>query len=149
MKAVIGHNLYGLHKAFPSDAQYITVIRHPLSGIISRYNYVKSNRHHYLHDKKNQQAPTLERYVEALRAKELNNGILRAFLGEDYAKKPFYQRHRSMIDTALKHVEKRFVSIVIQEHFDESVERFCAMNEWQHLKLYRRTKQDRFLYNTR
>ncbi|UTF59557.1 sulfotransferase family 2 domain-containing protein [Gilvimarinus sp. DA14] len=135
LKAVIGHMPYGLHEAFDSDAQYITVLRHPISRILSHYNFVKENSNHYLHERLKNEAPTVGDYVERLKSKELNNGMLRFFLGRDHNKIPFDGCHREMIEIALDRVEKRFVNVGIQEHFEDSVKLICKSNNWESLEI--------------
>ncbi|NQZ03481.1 sulfotransferase family 2 domain-containing protein [Idiomarina sp.] len=138
VKAVIGHMPYGLHRAFESDAQYITVIRHPISRVLSHYNFVKENPNHYLYERVKNEAPTISDYVERLNSKELNNGMLRFFLGPEHVKIPFDGCRLEMIDVALDRVEKRFVAVGIQEYFQQSVEQFCKFNNWEMPKIQSR-----------
>lgn len=130
-KVVLGHMPYGLHRAFESDAQYITFLRHPISRILSHYNFVKESPRHYLHDKTKNEAKTVADYVERLKSKELNNGMLRCFLGKDHQKIPFGGCRREMIEVALERIEKRFVAVGIQEYFEESISHLCTVNDWK------------------
>ncbi|GGW82344.1 sulfotransferase family 2 domain-containing protein [Alteromonas halophila] len=130
IKAVVGHMPYGLHEVFDNDAQYITVIRHPLGRILSHYNFVKESPSHYLHERMENEASTIVDYVQKLESKELNNGMLRFFLGPDHVKIPFGGCTRDMVDIAMERVEEKFVAVGVQEYFAESVDLFCKVNNW-------------------
>ena len=130
IKIVFGHMSFGLDCHFPSGCQYVTMLRHPISRIVSHFNFVKNNPCHYLHDKVMKGSGLIENYVEESQALELNNGMLRNFIGDSHRAIPFGQCKISDIEVVINKIDNNFVAIGIQEYFDESVDYFCEKIGW-------------------
>jgi len=47
-----GHLSYGWHELLPQEATYFTIVRDPVSRVVSHYNYVKfrTDHRHYLRE---------------------------------------------------------------------------------------------------
>ncbi|MFN2161645.1 MAG: sulfotransferase family 2 domain-containing protein [Candidatus Promineifilaceae bacterium] len=59
-----GHMGFGLHRYFPQQSKYLTILREPVSRILSSYHYAASSRLHPLHKVVMAQDFSLDRFLE-------------------------------------------------------------------------------------
>ena len=72
---VYGHLAYGIHQPIADDYRYLSIIREPVSRVVSYYNYAKRSKHHYLHQQIRDMSFT--EFINSDITSELKNGQLR------------------------------------------------------------------------
>lgn len=130
IKCVIGHMSFGMHVLFPNEAQYITMMRHPVDRIISHYNYVKTTEGHYLHNNYDIKKMSLENYIKNVKSPELNNGQVR-MLSNTVTKVSYGKCESDMLLLAAKNISNYFLHAGIQEEFQTSVQQLCNKLSWK------------------
>jgi len=142
LKVLFGHMEFGLHRYFPNGAQYATVLRHPVSRIVSHYNFVRRSPAHYLHDKVVGEGISVADYIEGTRSKELNNGQVRILFGEEHKRIPFGECSSEHLDRAMENLENHFVFVGIQEKFRQSTEALARIMNWSVPEIKNRNVSD-------
>lgn len=123
-RLVIGHFRYGVHEWLPGESSYITIVRHPLSRVISHYLYLSENNPAVLADGKRR----LD-LVEALELRvtvDLDNAMVRCFGGIDDKELPPGTVGYEAYDRALHNLRTAFSFVGHQECAEES---YAAMRE--------------------
>lgn len=125
-----GHLSYGWHELLaPRESRYFTIMREPVSRVVSHYNYVRSHENHYLHPHVVEGKMTLAEYVESGVTTEVNDGQARQMSGvEDIVQDPFGRSnveyggdHASLLRQALENVEAHFLLVGMLERFEETM----------------------------
>ncbi len=49
-RVVAGHVHYGVHEHIPHECVYVTMLREPVSRVVSMYHFIRGNPKHWLHD---------------------------------------------------------------------------------------------------
>lgn len=130
LRLVCGHLSFGWHQLLPAEAQYFTLLRDPVSRVLSHYNHVCTHDDHYLHADVVREKMTITDYVESGITCEVNNGQLRQIVGiEDIIQIPYgvsvlpYGRdHSAALEQALENVQNNFLLVGLLERFDESLD---------------------------
>lgn len=117
LKFVHGHAKFGFHKHLKQPARYITMLREPVSRIISLYYFIHQNPAREMLPEKH--CPTLSSYLDT-RLKALDNRQTRAIAGPKAARVPFGKVTPEMLERAKKNLET-FLMVGVTERFDESV----------------------------
>jgi len=134
-KVLFGHMSFGLHRAFPAGAQYLSMVRHPVARVVSHYRFVKRSPNHHLHDLVRRKALSLADYVDGTAAQVLNNGQVRCLFGDAHRQIGFGDCGREMLEQALSHIDEHFVFVGVQELFEYSVSRLCRALGWAEVEL--------------
>jgi hypothetical protein len=130
IRLVCGHLSFGWHELLlPVQAQYFTLLRDPVSRVVSHYNHVCAHEDHYLHADVVSKKMTIADYVESGITCEVNNGQVRQIMGiEDIIQIPYgvsvlpYGRdHNTALEQALKNIQDHFLLVGLLERFDETV----------------------------
>lgn len=136
----IGHNCFGIHRFLPQPFEYITILREPVSRIISLYTYSKNNPTAYYH--KYAKEKSLEEFALNTPLMELDNGQTRFIAGDEkdifINRTPINRIDHSLLDKALYNINNYFSFVGITECFDESVLMMTKIFDWTsayHLKL--------------
>lgn len=108
-----GHFDYGIHQYFNQEVEYFTFLRNSEERLMSFYSYVKRRPENRLYNVVNNNKMSFSDFI-LLNDKDGNNGQIRKLSGIDGEEK-------SMLETALKNIEKHFPVVGLQEHFDESL----------------------------
>ncbi|MCS3668061.1 hypothetical protein GGP77_002304 [Salinibacter ruber] len=126
-----GHLSYGWHELLPQDATYFTVVRDPVSRVVSHYNYVRfrTDHSHYLRETVEEEDMSIAEYVTSGVCDEMNNGMVRLLAGvEDIVQEPYGDsvlpygtNDPALLERALENIDNHFVFVGLQEHFDESL----------------------------
>jgi hypothetical protein len=113
---VQGHLHYGIHRYLPRPAAYITLLRDPVTRVVSLYRYIRNNPRHRLHDQVTSSQMSLETFLlrDTARA-ELVNGQTRMLSG---AGEP--DPGPAELDRAKEHLES-FEVVGVTESFDASL----------------------------
>jgi hypothetical protein len=79
---VRGHILYGVHEKLGIDPVYITILREPVSRVVSTYRYIKRSSNHPLHAVVHDRSMSLSAFVESdIDREEVVNGQTRQLAG--------------------------------------------------------------------
>ena len=117
IKFIHGHTKFGFHKHLHQPAQYITMLREPISRVVSLYYFTHHNPNRDIPPHKH--CPTLSSYLDT-HLKAFNNNQTRAIAGPQAVKVPFGEEPPEMLELAKQNLEQ-FLMVGITERFDESV----------------------------
>lgn len=117
LQFVHGHAKFGFHQHLSQPARYITMLREPVSRIISLYYFIHQNPTREMPPEKH--CPTLASYLDT-RLKALDNRQTRAIAGPTAARVPFGEVTPEILEMAKKNLET-FLMVGVTERFDESV----------------------------
>ncbi|MBF2000023.1 MAG: sulfotransferase family 2 domain-containing protein [Synechococcales cyanobacterium M58_A2018_015] len=140
----VGHCCYGVHRLLPTPYTYITLLREPVSRVISLYYYSRSNStafyHHHAVNK------SLEDFALHTPLMELDNGQVRFIAGDPHDcfinRTPIGRCDRSLLELAKRNIERDFSWVGLTEYYDQSLLLLAKQMNWNHcLYLRRNTKQ--------
>ena len=121
-RAVVGHLHYGVHEHFPRECAYITVLREPVSRVISSYYYIKGDPRHWLHDELVRTGMGLEEFVRTSADPGVDNEQTQLIAGVGsgglHSGRPVAVGPDEL-EQAKRNLE-RFLVVGINERFDES-----------------------------
>jgi hypothetical protein len=128
IRCVLGHMPLGIHEELPGPAVYITLLRHPVTRLVSHYRHVRAHPEHPLHAAAMARGMDLERYAGSDLSPELDNGITRLLSGAD-------PRDRAplpgaALDRARANLRDHFAAVGLTERFDESLLLFRRLLGW-------------------
>ena len=109
-----GHMLYGLHKALPQPATYITVLRDPVDRVISSYYFMRSYKLHPLYWKLRRENWSLEDFV---RNSPRDNVQSKIVAGADYTP----PCTREIVEQAKHNLRHHFTVVGLSERLEESL----------------------------
>lgn len=137
-----GHMPFGLHRHLPSPAAYVTILREPVSRMISHYHYVLATKAHYLHEEVVSKRMSLHDYVVSGISEELDNGQTRLLAG--YIDEiPVGECTDELLDLAIENIENHFLVVGISERFDETLLRMYGALEWRRTPFYVRQNENK------
>jgi hypothetical protein len=116
-RLILGHTIFGLHEYVPRPSTYITLMRDPVSLVLSQYYYVRRTPGHWLYE--TAQRMTLDEYVRSGVSLETDNSQTRAISGDTTTE--FGHCSRAMLDVARRNIEEHFSVIGLVERFDASL----------------------------
>lgn len=119
IKVLKGHMYFDSRSYLPKSSAFITVLRDPISRIISHYFYVRRFPKHYLHHDVTSRNLSLEEYVKNPLSEELDNGQTRLLSGVTGV--PIGGVTRMMLEVAKENLRKYFTVVGITEKFDETL----------------------------
>jgi hypothetical protein len=127
---LFGHLSYGWHELLaPRQSRYFTIVREPVSRVVSHYNYVRSHEKHYLHSPVTDGKMTIVDYVESGVTTEVNDGQVRQISGVEDIVQSAYGRsdveyggdHASLLERAQANLKSHFLLVGLLERFDDSM----------------------------
>jgi hypothetical protein len=122
---VRGHVPYGIHEAIGMDALYITMLREPVSRVVSVYRFVWRNPDHPLHTVVRSNGMTLRDFVtHDVDREDVFNGQTRLIAGRSDA-----DPDSTALVRAKEHL-RDMAAVGIVEKFDESVMLFRERLDW-------------------
>ncbi len=125
LRMVVGHVHYGLHERLPGISSYVTLLREPVSRVLSLYRYIATNPKHYLH--KDVADHGLMEFVSSdADDEEIENGQTRQIAGVTHG-----SPDRSSLARAKRNLVEHFAAVGLVERFDESVILFRRRLGWQ------------------
>lgn len=132
---LLGHISYGWHALLPGPCRYFTILRDPISRVVSHYSYVRwmTLHDHYPRSTVEAEGMTLGEYVASGVCDEINNGQVRLLSGiEDIvqapygsSKVPYGSNDRALLDRALANIQSHFDVVGVLDDFDSSVKALC------------------------
>lgn len=117
LKFVHGHTQFGFHHNLKQPCKYITLLREPVSRVLSLYYFIHQNPNRNNPDEP--YCPTLKSYLNT-RRKAFNNFQTRTILGAKGSDADFGKCTDEMLIGAKQNLEK-FLMVGTTERFDESV----------------------------
>jgi hypothetical protein len=122
---VRGHVPYGIHEEIGIDARYITMLREPVSRVVSVYGYVWHNPRHPLHTLVRSKGMTLKDFVTRdVDREDVVNGQTRLIAGRSEA-----DPDSTALLRAKQHL-RDMAAVGVVERFDESVMLFRERLDW-------------------
>lgn len=127
---IYGHiDYYSVHFLNNENLRFVTILRNPIERVISLYYHVINMPSHYLHNKFIEENITLKQFIQGGFTTETNNGQVRILVGaggyhkNDFSKYdiPYGEVDESLLEEALKNIEKSFAFVGTQEMFMESL----------------------------
>jgi hypothetical protein len=118
-RMILGHTVFGLHEAVPRPVTYITMLRTPVSLVLSQYSFVRRTEGHRHH--RDAMSMTLEEYIRSGLVQEMNNSQTRALVGAGAVDVPYGTNPPDLLAQAKRNVEQHFRVVGLTERFDESL----------------------------
>ncbi len=137
-----GHMPFGLHRYIPGECHYFTVLRDPVKRVISQYFYIKNNPRNPLHAPLVGNGWSVADFMREGKSEGMNNGHIRWILG-DLQAVPFGEIGPSHLEQAIENLEKHFLSVGINEMFDQSILVLARKLGWKGLPYYTRKNTNR------
>ena len=132
-RLILGHTVFGLHELVPRPSTYITLLRRPVSLVLSQYGFVRRTPGHRHHQAA--QGMGLEEYLASGLAQEMNNSQTRALAGA--VEVPYGENPPELLELAKRNVEEHFRVVGLTERFDESLVLFGLAFGWSRLSYVR------------
>jgi hypothetical protein len=133
-----GHFHYGFDDG-ESGCHYVTLLREPVSRLVSYYFYALKEPLNYLHAYLFQRRIGLERFLTSEASIDLDNFQVRAISGAHF-ESPRARVGPEHLEMAKRNLKERFAAFGLTEHFDESMQRFSARFGWPALPASRRNE---------
>ncbi len=117
IKLFRGHQHFGMHEYFDGETAYFSLVREPISRLISFYNHINSLPNPYFRDLiPQEERATFGDFVKNIDKyhDQGNNGQSKVIAGENLP-------HEQLLEKAKSNIEKHFLFLGLTENFDESV----------------------------
>jgi hypothetical protein len=130
-RLIMGHTVFGLHQHVPRPSTYVTVLRHPVSLVLSQYNFVRRTVDHRHHQIVASADMTLRQYIESGVSLEMDNSQTRAIAGD--VATPFEACTEAMLEEAKGNLDRHFAVAGLTERFDETLILLGKAFQWSRL----------------
>jgi hypothetical protein len=120
IRGISGHVMFGVHQFVDSAFQYVTILREPISRVISDYYYVLQTPTHDLHETVIANDYSLREYVTSgttIYADNVQTRIV-AGVGGDI---PVGECTRDHLEQAKRNLQDHFSVVGLTEYFNESI----------------------------
>jgi hypothetical protein len=123
---LFGHLNFGVHRIVAVDAKYITLLREPVSRVLSYYRHQRTrpDAPYHGHIKK---GLSLKQFVAERISFETNNHMTRILAGHTGQG---YLDDESVLDAALANLSRDFLGVGLTERFEESVRLILTALGW-------------------
>ena len=116
---LMGHMSFGIHKAFSAPCDYVTLLRNPVSRVISQYYYLTMNPTH--EDHKFVKDMSLEEYA-ASNMSSVNNFQVRLLSAEhEFSSVESFELPANALEVAKKNLKEHFRVVGVVERFAETL----------------------------
>lgn len=137
IRFLMGHFEMGVDAYVPRPSTYFTVLRDPVSRIVSYYAHVRRDPDHYCHEVVNGRQLDLEAFVRSGVDVMVDNGQTRMIAGVLYSV-PFGQCGPEELETARRNLVQRFAFVGLTEQFDQSLLLMQPVFRWRSVYYARR-----------
>lgn len=124
-QVVRGHLLYGIHEHLPQQATYLTMLRDPVSRLLSSYHFILRRPLHPLHAKLKRERLGVEELIRLTPHRQ--NLQCRAIAGISDAG----TCDSSTLETAKQNLERSFSVVGLSERFEDSLLLMMAEFGWR------------------
>lgn len=107
LRVVTGHFSYGIHQYVKKPFRYVTVLREPVSRVVSLYRYLKLEN-----------SMSIEKFAQSNHYQELSNDQTRRIAGGEPA---IRQCTRKDLEAAKQNLQNHFAVVGTTERFDETL----------------------------
>ena len=128
---IMAHMMFGLHEFVPRETTYITLLRDPVSRVISGYKNALHSTGHRFHDAVVEGKMDLGDYVRSGLALEMDNSQTRAILAD--VTTSYGACSQEMLDRAKRNIEEHYRVVGIAERLDETLTVFGQAFGWRRL----------------
>lgn len=128
-RLVIGHFQYGIHDFLPQQSTYVTIVREPVSRIISHYRYGLEMHPDGASGKDS--AASLVEALEKHTSANLDNLMVRCFGGLDEKEVPPGSVDAGMYELALDHLRNAFSFVGHQERANAAYAALHRRFQWK------------------
>lgn len=133
LELVFGHICFGWHKYYDGASQYITVLRDPVTRLVSLYNYIIRSKGHYLHD--SVRGMSITDFLMSGITQTVDNGMVRQLCGQDaFLRDPWDDMvipWRGVTDEhlmmAVENLNKHYVAVGTVENFSSLMQRVATV----------------------
>jgi hypothetical protein len=129
-----GHGVFGLHSFLEGDTEYVTMLRRPISRVISGYHYILRSPQHRLYEDVAEGGMSLHEYVSSGVNQELDNQMVRRVVGIKGSEEP----GEGTLDQAKENLNEWFGVVGLVECFDESLLLMKKRYGWGDVSYHRR-----------
>jgi hypothetical protein len=133
LAVLAGHEPFGLQDAFKGcglTPAVITVLREPVSRVVSLFHYIHRDPEHPRHSEFVAAGTTLSEVYTALRLPAFDNHQVRFLAGPGARDKPFGALTDADLEQAKRNLASGCRAFGLQERFDDSVEWFARLLRW-------------------
>jgi len=131
LRLLRGHMRYGVHKWMPQPCEYITILREPVSRLISLYYYILETTRHYLHKELVTRKISFESFLKEGMTGEIDNNQTRRYSGITGA--PLRKCNDELLESAKTNLLEKFTVFGLTERFDESLLLMKNAFNWQNI----------------
>ncbi|MBE9060264.1 sulfotransferase family 2 domain-containing protein [cf. Phormidesmis sp. LEGE 11477] len=136
----VGHCCFGIQRYLPQPFTYITMLREPVSRVISLYYYSIDNPTAYYH--RHAVNKSLEEFALNTQLMELDNGQVRFIAGDEKSlfinRTPIGECNTDLLETAKENIDQHFSFVGLTEQFDQSMLLLYRMMGWSQSSYLRR-----------
>jgi hypothetical protein len=119
VRLIEGHTIFGLHELVPRPSTYITLLRDPVSLVISKFVAASRTAGPRRHREAASGEMTLDAYVRSGISLESDNSQTRALSGDTST--PFGECTDAMLEVAKSNIRERVSVAGLTERFDETL----------------------------
>ena len=116
VRFLTGHWVFGLHGHLIGSTEYVTMLRKPVSRVISNYYHVRRSSEHRLHEEVMEKDMSLREYVASGVNAALDNQMVWDVVGASQKRED-----EKMLRRAKENIERFFGIVGLVERFDESL----------------------------
>jgi hypothetical protein len=121
----IGHIHYGFHRQLQGTSTYVTILREPVSRVLSLYRYIATSPRHHLHEQVANMG-LIDFVSSQVDAEEVENGQTRQIAGVTDG-----NPDASSLARAKQNLAEAFGAVGLVERFDESLVLFKRRLGWK------------------
>jgi hypothetical protein len=132
LRLVTGHMDYGIHEELPGPSAYMTLVRDPISRLVSCFGLIQRHRQHRLHQAVSATGMSFETYLRSGIDTQTDNGQVRQIAGCLYTLE-FGRCSRTHLERAQEHIEKRFLLAGTTEAYDKVLVMLASLLGWQRI----------------
>ncbi len=128
IKIIYGHLMYGIHDRLGIPANYVTVLRHPVTRIISFYQH-NAKHAHASHYESIHRGLSLKQFLEAELTHETNNQMTRMIAG--CVSQNTNIDDQTVLDAAIEYLRRDFLCVGIMENMPETMRNLSEKLNWR------------------
>lgn len=132
IRVCTGHFNMAMASLLPPDTRYFTMVREPVSRVVSAYHYMKRKEAHPLHRRLNDENISLEQFVSGDYTNEVTNDQTWRIAGitwEEFDARP-HDNPPEILSRALANIERYFDMAAIMEDYDSSLLLLKRIYRW-------------------